>query len=74
MIGDGWIKELDELQRLKELVEDEQFLGKLRRVKADNKQKFATYLENASGIALNCDSIFDVHVGFDVVSLLLFSG
>ena len=50
------------MNKLRDLVDDEAFLEKIRRVKSENKQKLANYIESHHGITLNVDSIFDIHV------------
>ena len=61
-IGPGWIKNLDELKKLEPMVTDASFRQSWREIKRDNKQQFATLVEQRTGIIINPDSIFDVQV------------
>ncbi|PIO74813.1 phosphorylase, glycogen/starch/alpha-glucan family [Teladorsagia circumcincta] len=61
-IGEGWITNLDELQKLKEFVNNPGFLDQIRRVKQENKMRVAQYLEEEYNVEVNPASIFDIHV------------
>ncbi|CAD6191551.1 unnamed protein product [Caenorhabditis auriculariae] len=61
-IGDSWITNLDELQKLKEFANDAGFLDQIRRVKQENKMHVAQFLTDEYHVAINPASIFDVHV------------
>lgn len=60
-IGDGWIKDLDELKKLEPLADDPAFRAAFRDVKTGNKARLQRFLE-PRGIELNLDSMFDVMV------------
>ncbi|KAK5976295.1 Alpha-1 4 glucan phosphorylase [Trichostrongylus colubriformis] len=61
-IGESWITNLDELQKLKEYVNNPGFLDQIRRVKQENKMRVAQYLEEEYNLEINPASIFDIHV------------
>jgi glycogen phosphorylase len=61
-IGDGWIKQLDDLRKLEGLVEDAGFRREYQDAKQANKQDLADYIHALTGIAVNPDSMFDVQV------------
>ncbi len=61
-IGDGWITDLSELSRLKPLASDASFREKVRNAKREAKQRFAAWLEGASGVVVDPQSIFDCQV------------
>ncbi|HKZ15932.1 MAG TPA: glycogen/starch/alpha-glucan phosphorylase, partial [Geobacteraceae bacterium] len=61
-IGDGWITNLDELQKLRPLVENGEFVAEWRRVKRENKTKLAEYIARHDGIEVPLDSIFDCQI------------
>ncbi len=61
-IGDGWKTDLDELEKLKAFSEDEAFLDKLYDAKKANKERLAAYIAEKQEIAVDTDSVFDVHV------------
>ncbi|KAK6011956.1 phosphorylase, glycogen/starch/alpha-glucan family, partial [Ostertagia ostertagi] len=60
--GENWITNLDELQKLKEFVNNPGFLDQIRRVKQENKMRVAQYLEEEYNVEVNPASIFDIHV------------
>ncbi len=61
-IGDGFLMDGSELRKLEVFENDAAVLAELRKIKKDNKTRFAKYVKNKSGIILNTDSIFDVQV------------
>jgi glycogen phosphorylase len=61
-IGDGWIKQLDDLRKLEGLVEDAGFRSEFQEAKQANKQELADYINAQTGIAVNPESMFDVQV------------
>ncbi|HEY6341133.1 MAG TPA: glycogen/starch/alpha-glucan phosphorylase [Bryobacteraceae bacterium] len=61
-IGDGWITDLTQLNRLKPLAEDRSFCDALRGAKHDAKWEFAHWLSWWSGQILDPDTIFDCQV------------
>jgi starch phosphorylase len=61
-IGDGWLNELAQLQKLEAFVDDEDFRGTWRDIKQQNKQNLAEYILKIIDIKVNPESIFDVLV------------
>ncbi|MGI5965836.1 MULTISPECIES: glycogen/starch/alpha-glucan phosphorylase [Anaerotruncus] len=61
-IGDGWLKNMSELHRFSKFADDKNLLKKLAAVKLENKERLAKYVLETSGVAVNCNSIFDVQV------------
>lgn len=61
-IGDGWITELTELEKLLPYVEDETFRRRFMEIKKANKVALANYIKETKGIDINPDSIFDIQV------------
>jgi starch phosphorylase len=61
-IGEGWIRDLAELERLKPLAGDAGFRAAVRRAKRDAKSRFAQWLQSSSGVTVDPDSIFDCQI------------
>lgn len=61
-IGDGWLKNADQLRRLEPLADDEEFQEQWREVKLANKRRLASRIADRTGIAVAPDSLFDVLV------------
>ncbi|PSB68114.1 glycogen phosphorylase [filamentous cyanobacterium CCP1] len=61
-IGDGWLKNLDELQKLEAFVDDPQFRARWRQIKHDRKYSFAEYIRQHNGIDVDVNSIFDIQI------------
>jgi starch phosphorylase len=61
-IGDGWITNLAELERLKPLADDKGFSDAIRTAKRDAKSQFADWLKSTSGVAVDPDTIFDCQI------------
>lgn len=61
-IGSNWISKLSDLRKLDPLVSDEEFVRSFIKIKQENKQKFARYLEKEYGLKLDPSSLFDFQV------------
>jgi len=59
-IGDQFIRDYRELERLKPLAGDQRFLTDFARVKEQNKQRLAEYVLKKQGIQIDAGSVFDV--------------
>ena len=62
LIGDGWKKDANELEKLANYINDDAVLEKLVSVKAGKKADLAAYLKNTQGMDINAESIFDIQV------------
>ncbi len=62
LIGDGFVKNAAELEKLMKFADDKQVLDNLAAIKRGNKQRFADYVKATTGNEINVDSIFDVQV------------
>lgn len=62
LIGDGFVYDADELEKLKKFAKDKKVLTNIEKIKKNNKKALAAYVKKEMGIALNPDSIFDVQV------------
>ena len=61
-IGDGWLHDFSQLEKLKKFVDDKKSLQALAEVKRRNKVNFACYLADERSIIVNPNSLFDVQV------------
>jgi len=61
-IGEGWVTDLYQLKKLTQYADDTAFRNEWREVKAHNKENLAGYISSLTGIKVNLDSIFDIHV------------
>jgi starch phosphorylase len=61
-IGDGWITDLSQLERLKPLADDQAFRDLFRQAKRQAKAQFAAWLETTSGLTVDPDTVFDSQV------------
>jgi glycogen phosphorylase len=61
-IGDGWTRDLAELQKLRPLAEDKAFRGEWAALKRINKTVLADRARKLTGIELDPDSLFDCQV------------
>ena len=59
-IGCGFKKDADELEKLLEFKNDEEFLNRLEAIKMDNKKKLAAFIQEKEGVEINPDSVFDI--------------
>jgi len=61
-IGDGWIDDLEQLNKIEPLATDADFQQRYMAVKAANKQRLADMVKARVGVVLNTDAIFDVQI------------
>lgn len=61
-IGNKFLVDGSELKKLDVFENDKAVLEQLRKIKKENKERFAKYVKQKSGVLLNTDSIFDVQV------------
>ncbi|MEG2396654.1 MAG: glycogen/starch/alpha-glucan phosphorylase [Oscillospiraceae bacterium] len=62
LIGDGFVKNADELLKLRDFKDDKKVLAKLGEIKLHNKENFAEHILKTTGIEINPNSLFDVQV------------
>ena len=61
-IGEGWITDLGELDKLKRLADDKGIRDGFRKAKREAKNQFVAWLKSASGETVDPDSIFDCQI------------
>ncbi len=61
-IGGGWVRELQELEKLEKFAEDKDFIRQWQAVKLENKKELAAYIERTMQISVDPNSLFDVQV------------
>jgi starch phosphorylase len=62
LIGEGWKKDANELEKLGNYVNDNAVLDRLLAVKAGKKADLAAYLKQTQGMDINEGSIYDIQV------------
>ena len=62
LIGDGWKKDANELEKLGNFLDDDAVLTKLVDIKNEKKTELAAYLKNTQGLDVPDNSIFDIQV------------
>jgi glycogen phosphorylase len=61
-IGDGWIVDLGQLERLRPLAVEKSFRDAIRTAKREAKVRFTKWLTSATGQTVDPDSIFDTQI------------
>ncbi|MFN3199098.1 MAG: glycogen/starch/alpha-glucan phosphorylase [Bradymonadia bacterium] len=61
-IGDGWVRDLNQLEELRGLAHDTEFHSELRRIKQINKDRLTRIIAERTGIEVDPTSIFDVQI------------
>ncbi len=61
-IGEGWLRNLDQLRGLETFADDPAFRIQWRAVKRANKARLAGYIRSTAGVELNPDWLFDIQV------------
>lgn len=62
LIGDSYIRNASELEKLLKYKDDSNVLEKMSKIKRENKIRLAEYVKRSNNIELDPDSIFDVQV------------
>jgi len=62
LIGDGFIKNASELEKLMTFADDDTVLSRLASIKRNNKERLAKVVKSNTGIIINPDSIVDIQV------------
>ncbi len=62
LIGDGFVHDLDQLERLTDFAGDQEVLRRLAEIKLANKKRLARYISGSNGINVDPSSLFDVQV------------
>jgi len=61
-IGEGWIDDLEQLEKLVPLADNKAFQSKYMSVKTDNKKQLAAFLLERTGVRVNPDAMFDIQI------------
>ncbi len=62
LIGNGYKKDADELEKLLAYKDDEEVLAKLEEIKKGKKAELAAYIAENEGVTLDPESIFDIQI------------
>lgn len=62
LIGDGFMKDANELEKLMKYADDKTVLDRLEEIKLSNKTRLARYIANHNGLIVDPSSMFDVQV------------
>jgi starch phosphorylase len=62
VIGEGWIRDLEQLEGLTPLAEDAEFRRRWREVKRANKVRLGTCIRRLAGVKTDPDTLFDCQV------------
>lgn len=60
LIGSGFKKDAEELEKLLAFEHDDEVLNKLQDIKAENKKEFADWLYQKQGLQINPDAMFSI--------------
>lgn len=61
-IGDGWLTDLEQLRKLEDCIDRDDFRQAWRQVKQQNKEDLAAYIEKVLDIQVDPNSMFDIMV------------
>lgn len=60
--SERWIKDLDELSKLKKFADDEKILREFIEIKNKKKRELADFIKTHDGIKIETDTIFDIQI------------
>jgi glycogen phosphorylase len=61
-IGEEWVTDLDQLRKIEKFADDKSFMKKFAKIKQNNKQRMADYIEEKRGIKIDTGSMFDIQI------------
>jgi len=61
-IGPEWIKKPEQLKSFAKFANDKKVQDRLHKIKLQNKRILAKYIKEKTGVSVNVQSIFDVHI------------
>ncbi len=61
-IGDGWVADLQQINRIAEHADDPEFRRRWHEIKQTNKMKLAALVQSKCNVTFNPDGLFDVQV------------
>ncbi|WP_264175638.1 glycogen/starch/alpha-glucan phosphorylase [Ructibacterium gallinarum] len=61
-IGDGWIKDYRQMEKLTPFAQDPAFRSRFAQIKHENKVHLAEFIKEKNGIEVDPDSMFDVQI------------
>jgi starch phosphorylase len=61
-IGDGWVRDLDQLRRLEKWADDAKFQKEFMAIKRTNKGDLAELIQRECGVEVSPDALFDVQI------------
>ncbi|MCL2170691.1 MAG: glycogen/starch/alpha-glucan phosphorylase [Defluviitaleaceae bacterium] len=61
-IGDGWLKDLSQMEKLLPYAKDAGFAGEFMRIKHDNKIALSNYIRQTTGESVDPSAIFDIQI------------
>ena len=62
IIGDGFLRDANELEKLMKYRDDAQVLARLREIKHANKERLAALIAEHNGVRVDPNSIFDIQI------------
>lgn len=61
-VGDGWSKELSQLEAISKFADDVKFQKRFMKVKRANKEAFVDFVREACGVEISSAALFDVQI------------
>ncbi|MCM2275560.1 MAG: glycogen/starch/alpha-glucan phosphorylase, partial [Candidatus Didemnitutus sp.] len=61
-IGDGWVRDLDQLKQLEQWADDAKFQDEFMAIKRRNKEALAALIRRDCGVEVSPDALFDVQI------------
>jgi len=61
-IGETWVTDLDQLEKLLPLADDKSFRARWQKIKQENKNELAKYIKSKTNIIIDPNSMFDIQI------------
>lgn len=61
-IGEGWVKDLDQLKDIAKFAQNAEFQKNFRKIKQNNKEQMCSYIKEYNDLIIDPESMFDVQI------------
>jgi glycogen phosphorylase len=61
-IGDSWVRDLSKINKLQDHINDSKLIERWKKIKLNNKQHLANFIEKSLGLEINPNSLFETQI------------
>jgi len=61
-IGDSWVRDLSEIKKLQDHIDDPELIDRWKKIKTDNKKHLARYIQDSLDLEIDPNSLFEAQI------------